>query len=109
MRKLWFITSLIPIPFFFHLYEYNVHNELFLFIGFIVCIFTLGLLSKNVKLLSIILVNIIMSIISLVLGYFFIPNDNSWFVPFGRNISVCFISVVYLISQLAVKNLLSRT
>ena len=108
MRKLWFITSLIPIPFFFHLYEYNVHNELFLFIGFIVCIFTLGLLSKNVKLLSIILVNIIMSIISLVLGYLFIPNDTSWFVPFGRNTAVCFISVVYLTSQLTVKKLLNR-
>ncbi len=44
-----------------------------------------------------------MTVIYLLLGYFFIVDDGSWFKPFGRDFAIIFISIVYMLGQLIIR------
>jgi glycogen debranching enzyme len=44
-----------------------------------------------------------MTVISLILGYFFIVDNGSWFKPFGRDVAIIFISVIYILGQLIIR------
>lgn len=107
MRMLWLIASLMPIPFLFHFYEYGQYIKgkeapLLLF-GFVLFLILIGILSKNVKISFILLVNLITTIVSVILAMVFIPDDSYWFTVTGRNGAVIFISVIYVIGQLIVR------
>ncbi|WP_197089931.1 hypothetical protein [Bacillus sp. FJAT-27916] len=102
------IFSLIPVPFLFHYYEYNYchlgeHDAVYLFPVFLLFIIVVGVTSRNIKLSLFFGVNFIMTGISLLLGYFFIVDDGSWFKPFGRDFAIIFISIVYLLGQLLIR------
>jgi hypothetical protein len=101
------ILSLLPIPFLFHFYEYNSHlvkqEAVLLFPAFLLFIIIVGIQLRKVKLPLFLGINILMTIISLMLGYFFIADDGSWFKPFGRDVAIIFISVVYILGQLIVR------
>lgn len=101
------IFSLLPIPFLFHFYEYNSHlvkqEAVLLFPAFLLFITIVGIQLRKVKLPLFLGINILMTIISLMLGYFFIADDGSWFKPFGRDVAIIFISVVYILGQLIVR------
>ncbi|WP_458413259.1 hypothetical protein ACNQFZ_21200 [Schinkia sp. CFF1] len=101
------ILSLLPIPFLFHFYEYNSHlvkkEAVLLFPAFLLFIIIVGIQLRKVKLLLFLGINILMTIISLLLGYFLIADDGSWFKPFGRDVAIIFISVVYILGQLIIR------
>ncbi|WP_197089899.1 hypothetical protein [Bacillus sp. FJAT-27916] len=105
------ILSLIPVPFLFHLYEYNYchlkgHDAVFLFPVFLMFIIVVGITSKNIKLPLFFGVNFIMTVISLLFGYFLIADDGSWFKPFGRDFAIIFISVIYILGQLIIRGII---
>ena len=105
------ILSLIPVPFLFHLYEYNFcklkgYDADFLFPGFLLFIIVVGVTSRTIKLPLFFGVNFIMTVISVLLGYFFIADDGSWFKPVGRDFAIIFISVVYILGQLMIRGII---
>ncbi len=101
------ILQLVPVPFLFHLYEYNCHltgqDPVLLAPGSLFFIIIVGLLTSKNKLSMFFGINFIMVVISLILGYVFIADDGSWFKPFGRDAAVIFISIIYIIGQLFVR------
>lgn len=103
------ILSLLPIPFLFHFYEYNSHlvkqEPVFLFPAFLLFIILVGIQLRKVQLPLFFGINILMTIISMLLGYFFIEDDGSWFKPFGRDVAIIFISVVYILGQIIVRSI----
>ncbi|WP_199427146.1 hypothetical protein [Thermaerobacillus caldiproteolyticus] len=107
MKLFWFVLSLIPIPFLFHFYEYGQHikgNEApFLMFGFILSMIIVGVLSKNIRVTFILLMNLVTTIVSVILTSKFIPNDGYWFTVVGRDGAVIFIAIIYLIGQLFVR------
>ena len=78
MKILWLIVSLIPVSFLFHYYEYGQHikreEATFLFVGFILFILVTSLLSRDIKLRYVFLVNIVTGIGSLLLASNFIDD-----------------------------------
>jgi hypothetical protein len=107
MKVIQIIFALLPIPFLFHFYEYNSHLERQdatpLFPLFLLFIIIVGIQLRKIGLSYFLGINIIMIVISLILGYFFIVDDRSWFKPFGRDISIIFISVIYILGQLIIR------
>ena len=74
-----------------------------LFPAFLLFIIIVGIQLRKVKLPLFLGINILTTIISLLLGYFFSADDGSWFKPFGRDVAIIFISVVYILGQLIVR------
>lgn len=109
MKAFQIVLSLIPIPFLFHLYEYNSHlarqEPVFLAPAFIIMSILVGIQLRKVKFPLFIGVNILMTVISLALGHFFIEDDGSWFKPFGRDAAVIFIAIIYTIGQLIIRGI----
>jgi peptidoglycan/LPS O-acetylase OafA/YrhL len=107
MKVIQFILALLPIPFLFHFYEYNSHLErqeaTLLFPLFLLFIIIVGIQLRKVRLSLFLGINIIMTVISLILGYFFIVDNGSWFKPFGRDVAIIFISVIYILGQLIIR------
>ncbi|WP_462405238.1 hypothetical protein [Gracilibacillus sp. Marseille-QA3620] len=108
MKFIKIILSLIPVPFLFHFYEYNYchlkgYDSALLFPVFIIFIIVVGVTSRNIKLPLFFGVNFIITVISLLLGYFFIVNDVSWFKPVTRDFAIIFVSVVYILGQLIIR------
>ena len=107
MRVIQITLALLPIPFLFHFYEYNSHLEkqeaILLFPTFLLFIIIVGIQLRKVKLPILFGMNIIMTVISLILGYFFIVDDGSWFKPFGRDIAIILTSVIYILGQLIIR------
>lgn len=108
MKKMIRISlMLFPVPFLFHFYEYNCHltgeEAIFLTPGFLFFILIVGLILRNSKFLLFLGVNSIMIVISLILGYFFLIDDGSWFKPVGRDGAIIFISIIYILGQLFVR------
>lgn len=107
MRVNKIIFALLPIPFLFHFYEYNSHlgerEAVLLFPLFLLFISIGGIQLRKVKLPLFFGFNIIMTVFSLILGYFFIDDDGSWFKPFGRDIAIIFTSIIYILGQLIIR------
>lgn len=107
MKAYQIILSLLPIPFLFHFYEYNSHlvkqEAVLLFPAFLLFIVIVGIQLRKIKLSLFLGMNILMTILSLILGYFYIADDGSWFKPFGRDVAIIFTSVVYILGQLIVR------
>ena len=101
------ILLLFPVPFLFHFYEYNSHlakhDADFLFPIFLLFIIVVGISSRNIKLPLFLGVNFIMTVISLIFGYFLIVDDGGWFKPIGRDSAIIFIAIVYILGQLIVR------
>jgi len=101
------ILSLFPVPFLFHFYEFNCHlarqQADFLFQVFLVFIIVVGISSRNIKLPLFIGLNFIMTVISLIFGYFFIDDDGGWCKPFGRDAAIVFVSIIYILGQLIIR------
>ncbi|MCR6097313.1 hypothetical protein HXA31_02330 [Salipaludibacillus agaradhaerens] len=106
MRFLWLIFTLIPAPFLFHFYEYGQHvrqvEASFLFLGALLHVVITGVLAGHIKYRYIILINIITGILSLFLAIYLIPDDGDWFKPLGRDLTIIFTAIVFLIGQLLV-------
>lgn len=107
MRVGQIILSLLPIPFLFHFYEYNSHLEnqspVFLLPAYLFFIIVVGIQLRKVKWFLFFGNSIIMTVISLLLGYLFIIDDGSWFKPFGRDVAIIFTSVIYVFGQLIIR------
>ena len=73
------ILFLFPTPFLFHFYEYNSHlarkDADFLFSIFLVFVIVVGISTRNIKFPLFFGMNFMMTIISLILGCFFIVDD----------------------------------
>lgn len=106
------IFPLFPVPFFFHLYEYNSHlarqDANFLLPGFLLFIIAAGIVSRNLTFPFFFGLNIIMSVLSLILGHFFIVDDGGWFKPFGRDAAIIFVSIIYILGQLIIRAISSQ-
>lgn len=76
---------------------------IFLFQVFLVFIIVVGISSRNIKLPLFIGLNFIMTVISLIFGYFFIDDDGGWFKPFGRDAAIVFVSIIYILGQLIIR------
>ena len=107
VKWLWFICTLIPAPFLFHFYEYGQHinreDAPFLLIGTIAYIVLAGALAKDMNVRSVLLANVATAVLSLLLAMYFIPNDDGWFKPFGRDVVVMLTMIPLLIGQLLVR------
>ncbi|MED4552942.1 hypothetical protein RKS58_06735 [Lysinibacillus capsici] len=103
------MLSLFPFPFLFHFYEYNSHlsnqEASFLFPLFLFFIIGVGIVSRNVHLPLFIVLNFLMTALSLMLGHFFIDDDGSWFKPFGRDVAIIFVSFFYVLGQLIIRGI----
>lgn len=70
----------------------------------LVLVIIVGLLSRNIKLLSILLANLVTIIVSVLLAVGFISSPNpSWFNPFGMELVIVFTGFAWLIGQLIVR------
>ncbi|WP_102348148.1 hypothetical protein [Bacillus sp. Marseille-P3661] len=109
MKLTWLILSLIPAPFLFHLYEYGQYlkreDTTFLLLGSLLFVATAGIISAQIKTRYVIAVNFVTFLLSLILAMLFIPNDSSWFKPFGRDAAVAMTAIVFLIGQLLLKTM----
>ncbi len=107
MKVIRIIFSLLPIPFLFHYYEYNRHlakqEAVLLFPGFLLFMIVVGILMRKNKLPLLLTIGMLMTIISLLFGNLFIVDDGSWFKPFGRDVAIIFISIVYILGQSIVR------
>ncbi|PIC95833.1 hypothetical protein CSV69_09945 [Sporosarcina sp. P26b] len=107
IKILWFVTSLIPAPFFFHFYEYGQYvkreEATYLLLACIVFIIIIGILSSTVKIRYVLLINVITAVISLVLAMNFITEDGGWFKPFGRDIVILLTAIPFFIGQVLVR------
>lgn len=101
------IMLVIPVPFFFHFYEYNCYldrqDPKFLFPVFLFFIIVVGITSKNIKYPLFFCLNFIMIVISLIFGHLYIVDDGGWFKPFGRNGAIIFVSIIYILGQLVIR------
>ena len=99
----YYIIALVPMAFFFHLYEYGQHlkrEEAPLLIPMmIVYIIISGWLSRYVKALTIIFFQLLSLGLSLICGVFWIEDDGTWFIPFGLNVAIIFVWVVVVMFQ----------
>ena len=104
------LLAILPIPFFFHFYEYHSHllgkEAELLFQVFLVLIFIVGIMTRKMTLSFFFWANVVMIILSLLLGNLFITNDRSWFQPFGRDVAILFISLVYIAGQVVVRGII---
>ncbi|MCP3028503.1 hypothetical protein [Halobacillus sp. A5] len=105
----WFtvILWLLPVPFFFHLYEYQsyIHREeaIFLMEGFLLITIIAGVWLIKWPPLIVLILGIGMTLLSLGLGAVYIPNDTSWFKPVGRNGAIIFTAVIYIAGMMIIK------
>ena len=103
------ILSLFPVPFLFHFYEYNCHlarqDADFLFPVFLLFTIVVGIISRNRKMSLFFSLNFVMTILSLVFGYFLIADDGGWFKPVGRDGAIIFVSIIYIVGQLIIREL----
>ncbi|MFJ7737662.1 hypothetical protein ACIQ2D_15215 [Lysinibacillus sp. NPDC097287] len=101
------ILSLFPVPFLFHFYEYNRHlareDADFLFPVFLLCTIVVGITSRNLKMSMFFGVNFMMTLLSLLFGYFLIADDGGWFKPVGRDGAMIFVSIIYIIGQIIIR------
>lgn len=107
MKLWWIIVSLIPVPFLFHFLEYNQRfvegDSTLLLPAFIILILLTGFLAKSIKLHTLLFVNGVVAVLSILLAMNFIPNDTSWFKPLNRNQVMIFTIGLYIIGQLLVR------
>lgn len=101
------VSLLLPIPFLFHFYEYNSYLEreeaTLLFPLFLFFTIMTGVQLRRFRLIPALGINILMVILSLILGYLFIEDDGSWFKPFGRDGAILFIAIIYILGQLIIR------
>jgi len=104
------LLAILPIPFFFHFYEYHSHligkEAELLYQVFLVSIIIVGIITRKMTLPFFFWRNVAMILISLLLGHLFIADDRSWFQPFGRDVAILFISLIYIIGQLVVRGII---
>ena len=109
MHLIKIILSIIPVPFFFHFYEYNSHLDRqdadLLLPVFLLLIVVAGITSRDFKFPVFFGVNFIMIVLSLLFGSFSIADNGSWFTPFGRDFAIIFISVIYIFGQLVIRGI----
>ncbi|MBM7693210.1 glucan phosphoethanolaminetransferase (alkaline phosphatase superfamily) [Peribacillus deserti] len=90
MKTSWLILTLIPAPFLFHFFEYGQHikreEASFLYLGSVIFVIIIGLLSGQIRIRYVILVNVITGLLSMFLAMYLIPNDGGWFKPAGRDV-----------------------
>lgn len=108
MKILWIVVTLIPTPFLFHYFEYELRNNLgnystFLVVGILLFVILNGILSADVKMRYVLGINLITAVLSLFLASVFIANDGGWFEPLGRDTVIVITSIVYVIGQLFVR------
>ncbi|MBM7649233.1 hypothetical protein JOC78_002186 [Bacillus ectoiniformans] len=107
LKSIWFILSLIPVPFLFLYIEYQIkatenNDSLLLLEGLIISVIAVGALAVKSRIRAVIGLNIVSTLCSLLLAGLFLP-DNWWFAPFGRNFAVIFVSFCYIMGQLVVR------
>lgn len=109
MKTIQLILALLPIPFLFHFYEYNSHlarqDANLLFPLLLLFVIIVGIQLRKVRLSLFFGINIVMTVISLILGYFFIVDDGGWFKPFGRDGAIIFVAVIYMLGQLIIRRI----
>lgn len=107
MKVLRYILMLLPVPFLFHFYEYNQHlakkEPVLLFPFFLFLIMIVGYQLRKVRFTLFIVINLTVTIFSLVLGFILLKDDGTWFKPFGRDIAIVFTSLIYMIGLLFVR------
>ncbi len=107
MKILWLTISLIPAAFLFNYYEYGQHikreEASFLLAGSLLIVIVAGFLSGSVQLRYVFFVNIITGLMSVFLASYFIYDDGGWFKPFGRDVAIILVALVFLIGQLLVR------
>ena len=75
----------------------------FLLVGSIFYIVIAGVLARRLKIRYIFLANIITGVISLLLAMYFIPSEDGWFKPFGRDFAIVFTLIIFFVGQLLVR------
>ncbi|UCZ54445.1 hypothetical protein LGQ02_06685 [Bacillus shivajii] len=104
MKLLSVILLLIPAPFLFHFYEYNLNGEGSLLVVFsLLYIVITGILFSRHKFFNFISINCITLFLSLLLTWIFIPDDSTWFKPVNKEIAVVFVWVLFLIGQIFIR------
>ena len=73
---------------------------------FLVSIILIGIITRKMTLPAFFWINLVMIIISLVLGHLFIADDRSWFRPFGRDAAILYVSLIYVTGQLIVRGII---
>ncbi|HHY21680.1 MAG TPA: hypothetical protein GX525_07325 [Bacilli bacterium] len=107
-NQLFDLLLVIPAAFFFHFYEYNERKVLggeasLLLPGSIIIILTVAILTLHIKTLTFMIWPVVSLGLSLILAAAFIPDDPSWFKPFGLYFAIIFIHVVYVLAVLLIR------
>ncbi len=99
--------SISPVPFFILFFEYNCHlagkSAKFLIPVFLVFIIVVGISSRNIKFPLFFGLNLMMTVISLLFGSFLLVDDGGWFKPFGRDVAIIFVSIIYILGQFIIR------
>ncbi len=112
IKYIGFIVSLIPLPFLFHYGEiYHFSDRMpILFLGTMLLVILVGLLSTKLKFLYIVLAHSINIIVSIVLGtQLIIPPNSSWFNPLGMVPTILITGMIMLIGVLAMRHFTNVT
>lgn len=105
------IILLIPMSFLFHYIEtsISINGSIFAFLGTFLFMILAGIVSTKIKINFIVIISLLSSLLSMMLGRMFIISPNeSWFNPFGMNFAIVFTGIIILIGILIIRLFASK-
>ncbi|MGY4690856.1 hypothetical protein [Salibacterium sp. K-3] len=104
------VLAAVPASFLFHIYEYTQHvrqdDAVLLMPAAVIYILLTGGASAYADLRRVLLLLVLGGGLSLLLAGAAIPDDGSWFKPFGRNLMVGGTAVIFLSAVLVIRFLI---
>lgn len=99
----YYIIGVLPIAFFFHLYEYHQHlnkEDATLLLPIMIAYILLSSWFATYKAKRIVLlIQVVSLIVSFICGAIWIEDDGTWFIPGGLYVAILFVWIIVIIIQ----------
>ena len=104
MKYVWFVISIIPMPFFLNYIDIAKPHSYLTIIALFFYLLTTGYLSRKVNPILIFITTMISTVISLIVApIYLVPPNESWFNPFTMNVSIIILGFFLFIAQLIMR------
>lgn len=109
MKYVWFVISIIPMPFFLNYIDIAKPQSYLTFITLFFYIVMTGYLSIKVNPILMLITTMISTAISLIVApIYLIPPNESWFNPFTMNTAIIISGIFIFIVQLIVRAIMKK-
>lgn len=106
MKYVWFVISIIPMPFFLNYIDIAKPNSYLPIITLLFYTLITGYLSIKINPIMMFIATMISTVISFIVApIYLIPPNESWFNPFTMNISIIILGFFIVIAQLLVRSI----